>query len=195
MSKLFGMAAALLVLIGASCSSHTAPEPSAQERQPFEYRIGPEDTLSIDVWQNSDISRQVMVRPDGMISLPLLDDVRAAGLTPEELRDVLVERLEVFIPNVQVSVIVTLIGSMKVSVLGAVNNPGRYTFIDRITVLDALAMAGGLKDFAARKRIVIKRQEGQVKKRFIFDFDKANKSADVNDGNFDLKPGDIIMVP
>jgi polysaccharide biosynthesis/export protein len=164
------------------------------EQQLYEYRIGPEDLLTIAVWQNVDVTRTVVVRPDGMISLPLINDVRAADLTPEQLRDILVKRLEEFIPSVEVSVIVMEIGSMKISVLGEVNSPGRFALLGQTTVLDALAMAGGLKAFANQKRIVITRQEGKTKKRLFFDFDKANQASGT-DENFVLKSGDIIMVP
>jgi polysaccharide export outer membrane protein len=172
------------------------PIPLANEVQTnvTPYRIGASDVLAIDVWENAAISRTVVVRPDGMISLPLLNDVHAAGLTPEQLRAELTKRLQEYIPNVEVSVGVSTVNSMKVSVLGEVGNPGRYAFENHMTVLDALALAGGLKDFAARKRIMIMRQEGQERKYLYFDYDKV-VAGDGAVGNFALRPGDIVLVP
>ena len=158
------------------------------------YRIGVSDVLAIDVWENAAVSRTVVVRPDGMISLPLLNDVRAAGLTPEQLRVELATQLHEYIPDAEVSVVVSAVNSMKVSVLGEVKNPGRYAFESNMTILDALALAGGLKDFAARKRIAVMRQEGQERKYLYFDYDKI-VAGDGTVGNFALRPGDIVLVP
>jgi polysaccharide export outer membrane protein len=158
------------------------------------YRIGVSDVLAIDVWENAAVSRTVVVRPDGMISLPLLNDVQAAGLTPEELRAELTTQLHEYIPNAEVSVVVSAVNSMKVSVLGEVKNPGRYAFESNMTILDALALAGGLRDFAARKRIAVMRQEGQERKYLYFDYDKI-VAGDGTVGNFALRPGDIVLVP
>jgi len=157
-----------------------------------EYRIGPEDLLYIGVWKNEALSRQVPVRPDGMISLPLLNDVKAAGLTPMQLREVLVQRLSEYLPNPEVSVIVQEVHSPKVSVLGQVAHPGRYDLRGRTTVLDLLALAGGLTEFASRSRIVILRDEGAHASRIRFNYDKAMQ--DGAQGNFELRPGDIVLV-
>ena len=167
---------------------------AATEKQTYEYRIGPEDRLAIDVWQNEDVSRTVVVRPDGMISLPLLNDVRAVGLTPEELREVLATQLEEFIPNIELSVSVLEISSMKISVLGEVNTPGRYALWDQTTVLEAIAMAGGLKAFANRRRVIINRQEGQTKTQLVVNLDKVEQ-ANGGDADVTLKRGDVIIVP
>ncbi len=138
-----------------------------------DYRIGPEDVLDISVWNNLAISRTVPVRPDGKISLPLLNDVQAAGLTPMQLRDVLNKKLAEYIPTHEVSVIVREVHSFKVSVL---------------------AMAEGLGEFAARGRIVILRPDGNTLKRIPFNYNKV-VSADGELENFMLQPGDIIVVP
>src|SRR5207249_4439847 len=110
------------------------------------YRIGPEDMLQISVWKNDALSKLVPVRPDGMISLPLLHDVQAAGLTPMELRDTLARKLTDFMPAPEVSVIVTDVRSFKVSVIGEVHKPARYELKGRTTVLDVLALAGGFNE-------------------------------------------------
>lgn len=160
-----------------------------------EYRIGPEDVLDITVWKNAELTRTVPVRPDGMISLPLINDVRAAGLTPLELRDVLVKKLEEYIPSAQVSVIVSAVHSFKVSVIGEVAFPGRHALRSGATILEALAMSGGLKEFAARSRITVMRQSGKGgTQRLPFNYDKATAEGGEAE-NFLLRPGDIIVVP
>ncbi|ETX09177.1 polysaccharide biosynthesis/export family protein [Candidatus Entotheonella palauensis] len=185
-----------LPAIGCTLPTNTSvadltPSPSAST-----YRIGPEDKLTISVWKNDDISRTVVVRPDGMISLPLLNDVKAAGLTPEELRDMLVSRLQEYLNNVELAVIINEIHSLKYSVLGEVSKPARYELTSRLTVLEAIAAAGGLKPFAARKRIVILRQAGgdDAIERIPFNYDLAAAS-NGTEGNPELQPGDIVMVP
>lgn len=183
---------------GASAQSTGAPAaapeaaPGGMALEPF--RIGPEDMLAITVWKNDAMSRTVQVRPDGMISLPLLDDVAAAGLTPAQLRDVLAKRLAEFIPNPEVSVIVTDVRSFKVSVLGEVVKPGRFELRSYTTVLDVLAQAGGFTQFAARARIVILRPAGKTMKRLPFNYNKV-VSAGGEEDNVYLQPGDIVLVP
>jgi len=159
--------------------------------QSGDFRIGPDDLLHIAVWKNENLSRDVPVRPDGMISLPLVNDVRAQGLTPMELRDILTRRLSDFIPNPEVSVIVQEIHSPKASVLGEVVHPGRYDLKGRTTVLDALALAGGLTEFASRSRIVVLRESGTRVTRLRFNYDKALMDGETN---FEVRPGDIILV-
>ena len=157
-----------------------------------EYLIGPEDLLDIGVWKNEALSRQVPVRPDGMISLPLLNDVEAAGLTPMQLREILIRRLSEYMPTPEVSVIVQEVRSPKVSVLGEVAHPGRFDLKGRTTVLDLLALAGGLTEFASRSRIVILRSEKTRASRIRFDYDKAMQ--DGAQQNLELRPGDIVLV-
>jgi polysaccharide export outer membrane protein len=157
------------------------------------YRIGPEDVLDISVWKNTELTRRTQVRPDGMISLPLVNDVQAAGLTPTELRDVLTTKWQDYMPSPQVAVTVAEVRSFKVSVLGEVAFAGRHTLQSRATVLDALALSGGLKDFAARSRIVVLRPTDQGVQRIPFNY------TEVMDGdgaqNIFLRPGDIVLVP
>jgi polysaccharide export outer membrane protein len=159
-----------------------------------EYRIGPEDMLAISVWKNEPMSRVVPVRPDGMISLPLLDDVRAAGLTPMQLRDLLAQKLAEYVPSPSVSVIVNEVRSFKVSVLGEVQRPARYELKSRTTVLDVLALAGGFNQFAARTRIVIIRHDGEKRQRILFNYNKV-VSGGADDENYYLQPNDIVLVP
>jgi polysaccharide export outer membrane protein len=168
-----------------------------------EYVIGPEDVLDIAVWNNADISRTVPVRPDGRISLPLLHDVQAAGLTPMQLRDNLAAALAKYVTTPGVSVIVQQVHSVKVTVLGEVKTPGRYELKSRSTVLDVLAMAGGMTDYAERARIVVLREQGGATRQIPFSVDKATAkrrpgeagSAEIGAINFCLIPGDIVLVP
>ncbi|TLY42733.1 MAG: sugar ABC transporter substrate-binding protein [Nitrospirae bacterium] len=162
-------------------------------QESIDYRIGPEDVLDIAVWHNEAMSRTVPVRPDGKISLPLLNEVQAAGLTPMQVRDALSKKLEEYMPNPEVSVIVKEVHSFKVSVVGEVKRPGRHELKSRATVLDVLAMAEGLGEFAARGRIVILRREGNTVKRIPFNYNKVVSEDGVE--NILLQPGDIIVVP
>jgi polysaccharide biosynthesis/export protein len=158
-----------------------------------DYRIGPEDILSISVWKNEAMSRVLPVRPDGMISLPLLDDVMAAGLTPTELRNVLAQKLAEYVPSPSVTVIVNDVKSFKVSVIGEVIKPARYELKSRTSVLDVLALAGGFNQFAARTRIVVLRQEGDRRVRIPFNYNRVTNGSD--EENVYLKPNDIVLVP
>jgi polysaccharide export outer membrane protein len=158
---------------------------------PDVYRIGPEDLLVISVWKNDALSRSVPVRPDGKISLPLLNDVQAAGLTATELRDILAQKFGAYMPNPEVSVIVSDIRSFKISIIGEIARPGRYELRSWTTVLDALALAGGFTQFAARSKIVILQPDGKTMKRIPFNYNKIP----VEQENFYLRNGDIILVP
>jgi polysaccharide export outer membrane protein len=180
------------LLAPAAAEDRSGPETNKpQETTPGEYRIGAEDLLYIAVWKNDTLSRQVPVRPDGMISLPLLNDVRAEGMTPMELRDDLARRLSKFMPAPEVSVIVQEVHSPKASVLGEVVHPGRYDLKGPTTVLDLLAVAGGLTEFASKSRIVVLRDGGPRVKHIRFNYDKAMEDGDAN---FVLRPGDIVLV-
>jgi polysaccharide biosynthesis/export protein len=159
-----------------------------------EYRIGAEDTLQISVWRNEAMSKTIPVRPDGMISLPLLNDVKAAGLTPAELRQVIATKLAEYMPTPEVSVILTDVKSFKVSVIGEVRRPARYELKSWTTILDVLALAGGFTEFAARGRIVVLRPNGKTIKSIQFNYNKV-VTAGGEQENFYLRPGDIVLVP
>ena len=162
------------------------------------YVIGPEDVLEIAVWGNPDVTRTVPVRPDGKISLPLLNDVQAAGLTPMQLRAILAASLEQYMAAPMLSVIVREVHSLKVTVIGEVKTPGRYELRSRSTVLEVLAMAGGLSQYAARARITILRRDGDAVRELSYDFEKITARAGPRNAareNFCVQPGDIILVP
>lgn len=183
---------------GATAARAAAEEPLAAPPRVAaadgDYKIGPEDLLDIAVWNNTAISRAVPVRPDGKISLPLLNDVQAAGLTPMELRDVLAKSLAEYMPTPEVSVIVREVHSFKVSVLGEVKKAGQFELKSRTTVLDVIALAGGFTEFAARSRIVILRPSGATVKRVPFNYNKAVSSGAQQEDLF-LQPGDVVLVP
>jgi polysaccharide export outer membrane protein len=162
---------------------------------PNDYRIGPEDVLQISIWKNEAMSRTVPVRPDGKITLPLLNDVEAAGLTPMEFRELLIKKLTEYMPAPEVSVIVIDPKSFKVSVMGEIPRPGRFELRSRTTVLDMLALAGGLSQFASRSKIFVLRPDGaKGSKRIPFNYNKA-VSAGGEQENFYLQSGDIVVVP
>src|SRR3954468_8697985 len=192
-----GLALAAVVDVG-GWSLAAQDSPSPVQGCPAAYLIGPEDVLDIAVWKNADISRTVPVRPDGRISLPLLNDVQAAGLSPMQLRDTLTKALAAFIPEPAVSVLVHEVHSFKVTVIGQVKTPGRYELKDRATVLDVLALAGGPTEYAARGRIAIVRHDQASTVQIPFPYDrvmaKAGSRTD-NPDNFCVKPGDVILVP
>jgi polysaccharide export outer membrane protein len=158
-----------------------------------DYRIGPEDVLDVLVWKQENLSRTVPVRPDGKVSLPLVNDIVAAGLTPSELRQQITERLTEYVPSPEVSVIVKEVHSVKVAVLGSVRMPGHYEVKSPATVLDLLARAQGLTEFANRDRIVVIRQNGSGSTRVQFNYRKVAEGSEQD--NFFVRPGDIIVVP
>jgi polysaccharide export outer membrane protein len=158
-----------------------------------DYRIGPEDVLDIAVWKNPDLSRdRVPVRPDGKVSLPLVNDIQASGLTANELRAQLAQRLAPFIQNPEVSVIVREVNSFKVSVNGNVNMPGQYGVKSEATVLDMIARAQGFNTFADKGSIWVVRRNGTRQEQLKFNYDDAIRAR--GNANFFVKPGDVIIV-
>lgn len=181
---------------GLGCTQRLAKATPDQNHAPGtgEYTIGPEDVLQISVWKNEAMSQIVPVRPDGKISLPLLDDIQAAGLTPIQLRDILTKKLVEYIPAPEVSIIVREVHSFKVSVIGEVKKPGRYELRSRATVLDVVAQAEGFTEFASRSRIVILRPDGTTMKRIPFNYNRVI-AGDGELQTFFLQPGDTVLVP
>jgi polysaccharide export outer membrane protein len=183
-----------------------APDPAPVPRTPpvvrtanavdmsKEYLIGPEDVLDITVWKNCpDLCRTVPVRPDGKLSLPLVNDVQASGLTPMDLRQHLTEQLSEYLPSPEVSVIVREVHNFKVAVVGSVKMPGDYEIKSQATVLELLARAQGLTEFANRDKIVVLRQKGSKTDRIKFNYRKVAEGSD--EDNFYVHAGDIIVVP
>jgi len=170
-----------------------SPVPS----QTHEYLIGPEDVLEVSVWKNAELSKVVIVRPDGMISLPLTGDIKAAGFTPNQLRTTITGKLKEYMETAVVSVIVQQVNSFRVFILGEVLKPGVYTLKSKTTLLQAIAIAGGFNQFASRNKIVIIREkiEDSAKTEKInIRFDDIVYSKDEGK-NFVLMPSDTIFIP
>lgn len=165
--------------------------------QQQDYVIGAEDVLEVLVWKNADLSRQVNVLPDGMITLPLIGEIKAGGLTTETLRKTIVDRIKVYQENAVVSVIVKEINSYKIYVLGEVARPGTYTLKTRTTLLQAIALVGGFTQFASKDNISILREKtakGRRTEKLTFSLKEI-----VKDGSPEKNPvllaGDTIFVP
>lgn len=159
-----------------------------------DYVIGPADTLSIVYWRERDLSADVSVRPDGKISLPLLNDIQAAGLTPSELRDHLIQQSRKFVEDPAVTVIVKEMNSRRVFITGEVTRPGSYALTGPTTVLQLIAMSGGLRDYADSKHIVILRGENGRQMSFPFNYKDVSSRKSLQQ-NIELKPGDTVIVP
>jgi polysaccharide export outer membrane protein len=167
---------------------------SSEQQDPGIYHIGIEDELQISVWKEPEISTTAVVRPDGMITLPLLNDVYVQGLQTAELQTLLTEKLKPFVNEPQVTIIVRGIKSRKVYVYGQVTKAGAYSLVGRKTVLEVLSEAGGLSLFAKKSSIYVLRNVDNKKTRLPFNYNNALKAKHPND-NFDLLPGDIVVVP
>lgn len=192
------IASMLILLIPlAGCSKKELTKGAIQEGavpQSAQYTIGPEDVLQIHVWKEPALSATVPVRIDGKISLPLIHDVQAAGLTPLQLQETLVEKLKDFIESPNVSVTVTDPSSFKVFVSGEVRTPGVFRLRTQTTLFQIIPMAGGFTEWANPKKILIIRNEDGKEKRFTVNYKKSIKGKDP-ESNIILKPGDTIIVP
>jgi polysaccharide biosynthesis/export protein len=204
-------AVATLVLISGMALAQTAPAPAADsvsgkaasdgattstaassEPGP-EYVIGPEDSLHVSVWKEPDLTATLPVRPDGKISLPLLNDVQAAGLTPLQLAASLTEKLKKYIADPRVTVVVAQINSKRIYLLGEVLHTGATPLLPNMTVLQALSSAG-LNQFANTKRIYVLRNENGKQQKLPVDYRKLVKGERIEQ-NYLLQPGDTIVVP
>lgn len=172
-------------------SAHSTHTPATTDPS---YKIGAEDVLAIDVWKQPELTRTIPVRPDGKISLPLLNDVRASGLTPMQLAANITKRLKKFVNDPQVTVIVTQINSQRVYVLGEVSRPGAYPLLPGMNVLQALSAAGGFTMFAHKNNVYVLRQQDGKQVKLPFDY-KEVISGKRADENVVLKAGDEIVVP
>jgi len=175
----------------------TAPAAPANLPQPHDdsFIIGNDDVLAISVWKEPDVSRSVPVRSDGKISLPLMGEVQAAGQTPLKLEQDIAHRLTSYISEPQVTVIVQQINSQKFNILGQVTKPGTYPLLNNATVLDAIAIAGGFRDFAKQKSIYVLRQNVDgTQNRFTFNYKEVIKGQNLAQ-NLKLQPRDTVVVP
>jgi polysaccharide export outer membrane protein len=199
----WGLLPALLLLCllpgsaqeGASTQkSDAASKPATSGTTDAEYKIGPQDVLRIDVWKEPDISRVIPVRPDGKISVPLLNDVQASGLTAMQLAASLRDGLSKFLNNPQVTVTVAEINSRRVYLTGEVTRPGALTLLPNMTVLQALASGGGFTQFARLKNIYVMRTENGKQVKHPFNYKEVVKG-NLAEQNILLQSGDVIVVP
>jgi len=170
-----------------------AEPPAVSQALPSDYVIGADDQLKISVWNEANLSETVPVRPDGKISMPLLNDVDAAGLTPTQLKDSITEKLRKFISDPRVTIVVLAMNSRRVFVTGEVNHTGPMALLPHMTVLQALAQAG-FTQFANVKGIYLLRTENGKQSRIPFNYKEVVKG-NRPEQNVQLKPGDTIVVP
>jgi polysaccharide export outer membrane protein len=168
-------------------SAQTGPEDAG-------YKIGPQDVLIIDVWKEEGLTRTVPVRPDGKITLPLLNDIQAVGLTPMELAGIISEQLKKYVTNPQVTVSVTEINSRRIYVNGEVLKAGAYALLPHMTVLQALSTSGGFTQFARVKSIYVLRTDHGKQTKILFNYKEAVNGKNPEQ-NIELLPGDVIVVP
>jgi len=215
MKSTWKAAVAALILIGSIALAQAAPQPAASSASDKtasdktasdkatnavstsqagpEYVIGPEDALHIAVWKEADLTASLPVRPDGKISLPLLDDVQAAGLTPKQLADSITEKLKKYLADPRVTVVVTQINSKRIYLVGEVMHVGATPMLPNMTVLQALSSAG-LNQFANTKRIYVLRTENGKQQKLPVNYRKLVKGEQIEQ-NYLLRPGDTIVVP
>jgi polysaccharide export outer membrane protein len=194
----------VLVCCAVPAAGQTSPVPAASDTAaaivpsgvlpPLGYTIGPDDVLSIVFWREKDMSAEVVVRPDGRISLPLVNDVDAAGLTPEQLRVNVTKLASKFIEEPTVTVVVKNINSRKVFITGQVNKPSQYTLSGPTTVLQLIAMAGGVLEYADSENITVVSTVDGKPASFRFNYKEVVKRKNLAQ-NVQLKPGDTVIVP
>jgi len=176
-------------------SPATSLPPSGNKPHDNSFVIGNDDRLAINVWKEPDLTRSIPVRSDGKISLPLVGEVQAAGRTPLQLEEEIATRLRNYITEPEVTVIVEQINSQRFNILGQVAKPGSYSLAAATTVLDAIAAAGGFRDFAKQKAIYILRQSASgVENRIAFNYKEVIKGKNPGQ-NIKLEPRDTIVVP
>ena len=190
---------ALCLLLGAtSCARTPLPAPPVEDQTASareDYRIGPADVLGIRVWRNPELSIDVPVRPDGRISVPLLGDLEAAGVTTAELRDVIAEQLAEYITAPDVTVIVVAINSKQIYLVGEVLRPAALGLAIEMRVLDAIAAVGGFSPFANKRNIrILRRQPDGSAVEYRFNYNSFLRGYDP-ESNIQLQPGDTIVVP
>jgi polysaccharide export outer membrane protein len=182
-------------LTAAEKKSAGAKRTGSAKASPTDYKIGAGDILEITIWKEPDLSRdEILVRTDGKISFPLLNDVQAAGLTPLEMKKNMEVGLKDFISNPFVTITVKSPESQKIYILGEVSNTGEYPLTKNLTVLQAFALAGGFTEWASKKEIILMRKEGNKEKIYRINYKNIIKGKDLSQ-NLKLKADDTIIVP
>jgi polysaccharide export outer membrane protein len=193
--KRVGWLVLLILLVGCANRALSPPPPDPDPMDRESYHVGISDVLRITVWRNEDLSVEVPVRPDGKISVPLLDDIQAEGLTPVELKEVLTREFAEYVSSPHVTVVVLQMNSHFVSVLGGVNREGRIPLVKDMRVLEAIAASGGFSDFADKGNIrVVRRDFEGSEQEYRFNY-KAYIKGKAPGTNIMLKNGDTILVP
>lgn len=159
-----------------------------------DYVIGADDVLDVSVWKEQELTRTLQVRPDGKISMPLLGDVEAAGLTPSQLAQTVSDKLKRYLTAPQVTIILTQINSQRVYVTGEVTRPGAYPVLPGMTILQAITSAGGLTQFANAKKIFLMRDENHIQTKYPFTYKEVLDGRKAEE-NLPVKAGDTIVVP
>jgi polysaccharide biosynthesis/export protein len=191
----YAVACALIAAAALTAEASQAPAPGKSEvHAPPGYVIGPLDVLEVLFWKDKDLSAEVVVRPDGRISLPLLNEIEAGGLTPEQLRFRVLESARRFIEEPTATVIVKQINSRNVFITGEVQKPGTYPLGGSTSVLQLIAVAGGLTEFAARDEIVVLRTADGKPERHRVNYNAVLKGNDLKQ-NLQLQTGDTVVVP
>lgn len=186
--------AGLMLCLGNGCVGSSPARGIEQTAAEPEYLLGPEDVLKVSVWKDEHLTQETVVRPDGMITFPLIGDVSAAGRTAEDVRAEIAKRLVKFMPNPNVTVTVLKVLSYRIYVLGRVNKPGEFLVGHNTDVLQALSLAGGLTPYAAENDIKIMRRGGSHQQVFRFRYGDVQKGKDLTQ-NILLQRGDVVMVP
>jgi polysaccharide export outer membrane protein len=201
--------AGLIFLISGSAAGQSAQQPQAAKPSapqsgatvaaggvvpPPGYVIGPEDVLNILFWREKNLSGEVMVRPDGRISLPLLNDIQAAGLTTDELREKVMAEANKFVEDPTATIVVKQINSRKVFITGNVSKPGLYALAGPLDVLQLIALAGGLLEYSDSSKVRVMRKENGAPVAHLFNYDEVAAGKNLKQ-NIELKPGDTVVVP
>ncbi len=199
----FAAAVAVSAPVGAQVMTGSAGHPQAATATapaakgvtpPSDYVIGPDDELSIVFWRDKDMSADVVVRPDGKISLPLLNEIQAAGYTPEQLRAQVLQAASKYVEEPNATVVVKEIRSRHVFITGNVSKPGTYAVSSNMTVLQLIALAGGLQEYADEKNIVVIRTESGRQQYHKFNYKDVVRQKQPQQ-NIVLRPGDTVVVP
>ena len=188
------LSAAAAPQAAARSADANAVVPDTVRRLTDDYVIGPEDVLNIVFWQEKDLSAEVVVRPDGNISLPLLNDLKAAGSTPNELRDRIMKEARRYVEDPNATVVVKQVNSRKVFITGEVQKPGAYPLSGPTTVVQLIATAGGLAEFANIKNILVVRIENGRQVPYRVNYKDIIELKNLSQ-NIELKPGDTVIVP
>lgn len=189
----------LVLVFGGLCAALFAGSPCAAVAMELAaaeptYLLGPEDVVKVAVWKDDQLTQEMVVRPDGMITFPLIGEIAASGRSAEDVRNEIAKRLTKYLPSPNVTVTVLKVLSYRIYVLGRVNKPGEYQAGHHTDVLQALSMAGGLTPYAAENDIKIIRRNGLDEQVFLFRYADAQKGKELRQ-NILLQRGDVVMVP